>query len=705
MFSSPGSVTGSASSTEYSFSANGSRYRRRTLSEHSTDDSSSDENAGEEEHKLSDVSEEDLVRSPNKVTTEELKAALPLLKKLGLNKKECFSFSMIDINNKNISPSDVKLIAPFLRETLYITSLKLSFNKLSNQGAIIVANALQHQQTVVHLDLGFNGIGDEGASQLASTLSTNRTLRTLCLSGNMIGEIGAKSMADCLRVNSTLQVLHLTGNSLTEKGVCFLGDALLCNKALLKLFMGGAAMGQSGAASIARALEAHGTPLRSNAEEDPSVSEMTAFMNSQSISALVTGFAFDQRHEVMGGLEWLYVSQNAIGDEGVAHIAKAMTVNKGLRAIELGFNDVSAQGIETLCGSLLNYTSLMYLHLDNNTMGCHGAYHLANVLHTTKIHLLDVGFNKIDRDGIRALMAAVGTNKSLAVLVLSGNKLVMESAQAVADALEKNEALKELYMDHTDLNLLGQSYIVSGLVNNRAIGLRKLTGFSLGEVASSVHVPALVSYAQTARVEMLKENHFRRRETATLPPTCIEDCNNQLVLTYIRGMWKQHEQDTHEQAEFLDEVHSIPPTVHQSIPANQLSRAGSSGELQFGDVFEDMEQPPLNTVASVAEPPNSQNNENRAVMLELGRISTLPHSASELRELSRYFFNAYTEETSALKAFDSLELAPPSKRPRCGNQANCHIQLYPKVLTQVTVKIDLGLCCLPQTCYISLSLS
>jgi hypothetical protein len=507
-------------------------------------------------------------------------------------------------------------------------------------------------------------------------------------------------------------VLHLTGNSMTSQGACHIGKALLTNKALLKLFISASSIGVEGAASLADALVATAVASpssRAEEEEDPAIREMTAIMNSQSISAEFAGFEFDKREQTFG-LEWLYLSQNKIGDAGVQHIANAMKVNRGLRAIELGFNDITAKGIEMLSASLPSYNSLMYLYLDNNNMGCQGACHIAAVLNATKIHLLDLGFNKIGQQGIRALMSAVITNKSLTALVLSGNKLVLESVRAVAEAVELNSALKELYMDQTDMTLLGQTLIVSGLVNNKEIALRKMTGFAIGEIAAGLQVPALTSYVEYAFEETVKENHFRRREMVSLPPTKLENCNNELVLSYIRGMWKRHEQDIEDDI-WDAEPTSTPPPFVSSHPV------GSPGlsELQFGDVFDDdvdsshSHNSTDHLAATIATTRQNATKgygglagglglgDESVIKTELDRIAAMPFAAAEFAELRRHFFNEVSDipksaftiikppssAVGCLSPSSPFSASPPLKRARNRTSDNCQICLYPNLLAKV----------------------
>lgn len=64
----------------------------------------------------------------------------------------------------------------------------------------------------VDLDLRNNRISQEGAHILASGLKVNKGLTVLDLQWNSIGTVGGKSLLDALEKNRRLQKLHLSGN-------------------------------------------------------------------------------------------------------------------------------------------------------------------------------------------------------------------------------------------------------------------------------------------------------------------------------------------------------------------------------------------------------------------------------------------------------------------------------------------------------------
>ena len=227
------------------------------------------------------------------------------------------------------------------------------------------------------------------------------------------------------------------------------------------------------------------------------------------------------------------------------------------------FNSLTHAGAEALVDSLWGLTALVELHLDNNAIADRGAQHLAAVLSTTQISLLNVGFNNIGNAGMISLMQQVAVNRSLQILTLSGNRLELEGGHAVATAAGRNTCLKQLFLDHTELSQVGQCHITTELVSNRHLALDKITGFDLGLVVAQLRIPGLQQHATAAHEYAARATQYSgdaiEGTSPTLPPATIETCSNEIVLQYIRLMWQQPQ---HQQLE--TNGYGDPRWVHAS---------------------------------------------------------------------------------------------------------------------------------------------
>lgn len=85
-------------------------------------------------------------------------------------------------------------------------------------------------------------------------------------------------------------------------------------------------------------------------------------------------------------------------------------------------------------------------------------------------------------------MRVVAEQHHLVSLSVSGNPIDTAAAKHVAYALAYNRSLKSISLVHCSIEHEGQRHIAAGIVSNRGIALRKLTGFGLGRKYWSMYL-------------------------------------------------------------------------------------------------------------------------------------------------------------------------------------------------------------------------
>lgn len=73
-------------------------------------------------------------------------------------------------------------------------------------------------------------------------------------------------------------------------------------------------------------------------------------------------------------------SDNNIGDSGLLSLSEAMANHRKLNTLELSFNRITSVGIQSFIDSVIGYTALQHLLLDNNKLGDAGAKSLSLAL-------------------------------------------------------------------------------------------------------------------------------------------------------------------------------------------------------------------------------------------------------------------------------------------------------------------------------------
>jgi Ran GTPase-activating protein (RanGAP) involved in mRNA processing and transport len=353
------------------------------------------------------------------------------------------------LSQRGLRSSDAKLVKLALLQNAKLSSLKLGYNQLGDEGVSILSNGVCVHQVLTSLDLGFNQIGDVGCAALADAIirqsknsrSNSSSLETLYLAGNLITHQGAVSLADAIRY-SNLRKLHLTGNSLGVEGISAIVSSIIDHDGISELFLGGTFRGSIGCHSVARLF----------------------------------------RHSSC--LKVISLANCNVNDDDIAVLAENIKENRHrlpLEALQLSFNSITCQGLDQLINALWGSRTLRELQLDNNHIGERGGHQLANILpHIKTLQVLDIGFNSIPSSGMRTLMKVVAEAQHLLSLSISGNSIDISAAKAVAYALAYNRSLTSVFLDHCMIERDGQRHIIAGVVSNSGIRLRKLTGFQIG---------------------------------------------------------------------------------------------------------------------------------------------------------------------------------------------------------------------------------
>jgi CheY-like chemotaxis protein/Ran GTPase-activating protein (RanGAP) involved in mRNA processing and transport len=203
---------------------------------------------------------------------------------------------------------------------------------------------------------------------------------------------------------------------------------------------------------------------------------------------LFTEFLEGRGQEVMPMLDRLNISNNNMGDDGLAKITRAISKRRrmGMVDIHLSFNDIGSGGTGTLMNKLLSQ-NVVTLSLDNNLLGDAGCQLVAASL-TSMHHLssLNLSFNQIGSRGITTLMRALIGCESLTFLGLSGNVMKIGGAIAMGFALAQHPRIAHLELYNCCLSQVAQCHIVTGIISNRWVPLQILNGFCVGPPMAAI---------------------------------------------------------------------------------------------------------------------------------------------------------------------------------------------------------------------------
>ena len=372
----------------------------------------------------------------------------------------------VDLSRRGLREDDADLLRTALRHNPQLAVLKLGYNNLGDRGVSVIASSCsidgRHHRGLTVLDLGFNGIGDDGCTELSlHMIAGNHTLRKLHLSGNRIKQKGAMALAGAILHGCGLSRLHLSANDLGPAGIKVLSGAIAEMDARMQHLLR-----RQGGIVI-------------SAVRPPAVQHLlleNSAIQSQGIVTLSSMLVSNHSLRVLG------LCNNNINDRDMALLSQAFSQNKKLplSTVHLSFNMITCVGVECFMNAVWGSTTLKEIKLDNNKMQDRGAQLCSVVLGSIRLEVLDISFNRISTVGIKAMMKSLSENDSLRILSLSGVPMDQNASKAVSYALAYNQSLESFSIDSCCVGYSGQRHIVAGIVSNRKVQLRVLTGFPLG---------------------------------------------------------------------------------------------------------------------------------------------------------------------------------------------------------------------------------
>jgi CheY-like chemotaxis protein/Ran GTPase-activating protein (RanGAP) involved in mRNA processing and transport len=186
--------------------------------------------------------------------------------------------------------------------------------------------------------------------------------------------------------------------------------------------------------------------------------------------------------KVMPYLDRLDLSNNKLGNDGLAKLTRAVAKRNGMHLVELRLsnNGIGHGGIETMMNKLLQH-NLVSLSLDKNAIGDQGCQLVAASLNGMKsLSRLNLGFNQIGSRGVNSLMRSLVACDSIQYLSLSGNIMKISGAVALAFTLAQHPRLEELDVDNCCLSQAAQCHIIAGIIANRWVPMKRMNGFEAG---------------------------------------------------------------------------------------------------------------------------------------------------------------------------------------------------------------------------------
>jgi len=304
------------------------------------------------------------------------------------------------IRGNNITTQRVSAITDVL--TL-LEQLDISYNKLDNDGAILLAKGIAITNTLKVLDIDDNNIGSSGFMAIVDALANNASLEELNMQHNAIGKDGNQAGVTESAKNQTLKKFYGDSNKFGSLEVEAIAKVCI---SLEELHLNRNKFCQDGATAIVSLIN------RNNA------------------------------------LKILEINANKFGPSGSSIIMQALTGNTSLKTLYMDDNAVEQDGAPAIATFIANNSTLKKISISNNNFGPSGTTMIANALTSnTSLEELYMDKNGIGQDGAKAFASAIANNKTLKLLSLRyDNTINEERAMIIIRSLPSNNTITSLYL-------------------------------------------------------------------------------------------------------------------------------------------------------------------------------------------------------------------------------------------------------------------
>ena len=206
----------------------------------------------------------------------------------------------------------------------------------------------------------------------------------------------------------------------------------------------------------------------------------------------------------------LVLQEADIGSEGIQVLIAILKDNPSFQALDrldLDWNRIGNEEVKALIEALEKNQNLQRLGFAANDIGAAGAKMLAEVLEkNSKLLELDLGWNKIGDSGAKALAEALKKNQNLQRLGFAANDIGAAGAKALAKALKKNQNLQQLNFSSNDIGDAEAKALAGALKKNQNLQQLLLRHNQIGDAGAKALAEALEKNQNLQQLDLSYNN-------------------------------------------------------------------------------------------------------------------------------------------------------------------------------------------------------
>ena len=258
-------------------------------------------------------------------------------------------------------------------------------------------------------------------------------------------------------------------------------------------------------------------------------------------SLIVSGSAVQLVSSLHGSkLRELDISCTGISDADFECIASYIHSTTSLESLNIGWNDISVESIESLCKGLSANSSMRTLdmggcHLTTSHCVCLGQLLRHPV--DCKIERLNLTECSITSDGVGEVMSGLSDNHSLRVLWLNNNPFGSDGAVAAATMLKCNSSLEVVGLECCRIGSSGGVELGAALVTNKTLKELWLNLNAIGDGVRGLCM-GLESNSSLEALHLYGDKSLGE-EGVSLLLKCVEEKNRSLQRLWLLEKYKR----------------------------------------------------------------------------------------------------------------------------------------------------------------------
>ena len=349
------------------------------------------------------------------------------------------------------------------------TSIKVLFlpnNNIDDNCSKILFQTLKYNKNLVILNLSHNKISNNSIIYSDLFFKNNKSLNTLVLSYNYLGSIGSNNLLNYLRCNenSCIRTLDISYNGITDKGIESLVQYVKSNEKLLSLFYSGNCIYDKGLDIFEKALLSNEKNITNHIKLSYlDISNNYLTNNSlKHINTMLSLFLF---------ITSINLGYNDLSNQGVYNIFSFINNKSRLVSLDLSQTSINEKAIEFISEKIDKSIILRILNLSNNNLSQACIYLKKLLIKETNIKVIKLVSCNIS-ENVNLIFQGLCKNCNIETFDISNNKFTNKNTILLNDILDffkENKKIINLILDNVNINDLAMSYIIKGIELNSTI--------------------------------------------------------------------------------------------------------------------------------------------------------------------------------------------------------------------------------------------